>query len=278
MAMCVVASVGAASASAAVEGPLWLVNGVRYDCNKVTAGTGKFNTLLECLGGPKEGSALEWELQTLTGTSGKLELDQSALALASKLAGSGNFKLKAGSLITVECTTLTSPTTLVGGMPGKDHAKIQFSGCSVAGKTQAECMVHSPGKALESKEIETEAKTELVYLKESTTGGVGDLFEPESGSTFVELVVEGTSCPTFTQGTNKVEGSVIGEAVPIGTMAKVGVLKFPTPIIAKGFRLENGKFKEFKSSLKVFSIIGAEQIGEAEVMLNSEEEWGVTPT
>jgi hypothetical protein len=273
MAVCAFVSFSATSAMAA--GPLWLVNGVRYDCEKAGPGH-KFDTLLNCLkGSPELGG--EWELSTLTGTSGKLLLDQSALALGLNL---GTFKLHT-SLITIECTSLDSPTSLVGGTPGKDHAIIIFKGCSVEGKTSTECHVNSPGEPVGT--IATSAKTELVYIgtkeeAEKETGPLGDLFEPEeSGKPFVTLEVAGTKCPIFTEGTNKVEGSVVGEATPVETMGTEGMLKFPSPIIGKAFRwVKAGEVTEVKPSLKVFGFVNAEQIGLADVKLLSGEEWGVT--
>jgi hypothetical protein len=215
-----------------------------------------------------------WERITLTGTSGPLLADQIGLALATKKAGSAKFKLHT-SVITIECTTLSSPTTLIGGMPAKDYAEIKFSGCTVEG--HASCTVNSPGEAVGS--ITTAANTEVVYLKKEEGGKLGDLFTPVEGETFVELVIGGTGCPLFTKGEQEVKGSVIGEIKPVNSMSKTGELIFPGEGgITKAYKWNGGTLEEVKASLKVFSVINAEQIGESEVMLNSNEEWGVTTT
>ena len=62
--------------------------------------------------------------------------------------------------------------------------------------------------------------------------------KPEVGETFVTLVLGGGSCPIFTEGEREVKGSVIGEAVPIETMAKSGHLKFKNPAIKTGWLYE----------------------------------------
>jgi hypothetical protein len=274
MAMCAFASAAASSASAA--GPLWLVNGIRYDCHEGSGGLNTYSTLLNCLNDTGRGGT-GWTDLELTGTSGLLLLDQSALALAVNKAGNV-FKLKT-SLITIECTSLHSHINLIGGTPAKDMATIEFTGCSVEGKTATECHVNSPGQPEGS--ITTSANTEVIYLgtekeAEKEEGKLGDLFTPESGETFVELVVNGTKCPTFTKGEQEVKGSVIGEIKPVESMGKVGEQIFPTTSIAKGWQWTSAKkVKEVKASLKVFGVINAVQIGEAEVMLGTNEEWGV---
>jgi hypothetical protein len=274
MAMCVFASVGASSASAAVEGPLWLVNGVRYDCEKEAPSGVRYQSLLECLANLHGGSG-EWRALELTGTTGVLKLDQAALVLASKLAGSGNFTLKT-SLITIECTAVHAHGDIIGGNPGRDHEFIRFTGCFVKGKTDAECHVNSPGEPDGS--IATYALTELVYLEENVNGEIGDLFSPVSGTTFVELQINGTKCPLFTKGEQEVKGNVVGEASPIATMAKKGVLKFPTSPIGEVFLRESGAWTKISVGLSVFGVVKAAQIGETEVELSSGEEWGVTHT
>jgi hypothetical protein len=265
-----------AASSAFAEGPYWLVKGERFDCEKVAVNGGQFNTLLECLGGSVGSGTLEWLLKVLTGTSGKLEADQGALALASNL---GNFTLKAGSLITIECATLHSPTTLVGGVPGRDHAQIHFSECTVSGHPK--CDANSPDEPIGSGKINTAAKTELVLSEKKLGSKLLDLFEPESGTTFVTLEVtalESGACPTFTAGETKITGSVAAEVEPENTDSKEGMLKFPASPIATAWRWTGSgatdKWEEVKVSLKAFGIVKSEQIGLADVKLLSGEEFG----
>jgi hypothetical protein len=267
-----------AATGAWAEGPLWLVNGQRFDCEKVSEGA-RYKTLLECLGGERSTAEEKWERKELTGTSGHLLTDQVAPAETKKSAGSGNFVLRVSTLITFECTTLSAPTNLVGGTPAKSHVAITLSGCSVAGKTEAECHVNSAGKAVGT--IVTNVKTEVLYIgtKEEAKkeeGNLGDLIEPEAGAVFTTLEVLGTSCPVFSEGTNKLEGSVIGEVSPVNAMGKAGAVKFPSPTINKGWRwVKKGEVSEVKPSLKLFGFINLELTGEAAVELESGAEWGV---
>jgi alpha-D-ribose 1-methylphosphonate 5-triphosphate synthase subunit PhnG len=272
-AVSVAAGAGASSAFAG-NGPLWLVNGTRFDCQKET---GQYKTLLECLSGGAGSTGQEWNLKELTGTSGLLKLDQGVLALALNLSGNTNFTLHTSN-ITIICKHMNSNIVLVGGTPAKDHATIHFLECEVEGHST--CTVNSPGATVGLIQVPT-IKSEVIYLgteaeAKKEEGKMGDLFSPESGTTFVELVIGGTGCPLFTKGEQEVKGTVIGEIEPIGTMGKLGLQVFPATAIKKGYRwLKSGEVEELTSSLKVFGVIEATQIGEAEVMLNSNEEWGV---
>jgi hypothetical protein len=149
----------------------------------------------------------------------------------------------------------------------------------VEGESHKECTVHSPGEAVGT--IATAAKTEVVYLgKEEEAkkeeGKLGDLFTPVSGETFVEIDIGGSGCPIFSKGEQEVKGSVIGEITPVATMAKIGTEIFPSKAIKKAYKWESaGTVKEVKAELDVFGVIEAVQIGEAEVELESGEEWGV---
>jgi hypothetical protein len=184
---------------------------------------------------------------------------------------SGNFKLKAGSLITIECTSATSKGVITGGLPGTDNSKITFSGCTVT-QDPTTCEVKSPkkenGETAAKGEIYTEAKTELVL--NSTQTKVLDLFTPESGTTFVELVVSGTKCPSLTKGTNKVEGSVAAEVSPEGSEAATGKLIFPTTAIKTVFLGST----ETPVGLTVFGIIECIQSGTENVTLTGGGEFG----
>jgi len=180
------------------------------------------------------------------------------------------FTLKAGSLITIVCGKATATGTIDGGEPGTDNSKITFAECVVKGD-ESTCHVNSP-KAKEGT-IETEAKTELVFLNKEETK-VGDLFTPESGSTFVELDVAGTKCPSLTKGTNKVEGSVAAEVKPVGEEVKIGELIFPTKAIKSVVRAGGS---EVSVGITVFGIIEAVLNGETSVELESGKAFGVLP-
>jgi hypothetical protein len=215
----------------------------------------------------------------------KLESGITKNITAAKKAGSAEFKFKAGTLITINCTGASSTGTIIGGEPGTDTANIKFTGCTVEG--HSECTVKSPKEGTEEVpvgEIRVKAKTELVYLSSTSAtnekvdaSGVGshlgDLFSPASGSTFVELVVGGNNCPSLTKGTNKVEGSVLSIVEPSEAEAASGTLNFPTSSIEK-YWTRNGGVKSHEASLKVFGFIGCTQSGEETVELESKENFG----
>jgi len=214
------------------------------------------------------GSGPHWMVE-----GSKLEAGKSVNILSKNK--SETFKLKVGSVITIVCKSANNTGTIIGGSPGTDKVTVVFSECAVEGYSL--CTVHSPGKAGGS--IEVVANTELIYLgtkeeAEKEEGKLGDRFTPPTGNIFVEIVTEGT-CPPLTKGTNKVEGSVIGEVTPVNTEKEKGTLTFPTPAIGKGWQwIKMGEVKEVKSSLKVFGILTAEEIGEESVELENHGIWG----
>jgi hypothetical protein len=212
----------------------------------------------------------------LTAAKGLLN---SEAATASATADNGAFKLKT-VMITIECTSLHSPMTLIGGMPAKNSWTIYFTGCSVAGKTETECHVNSPGEPVGS--LTTSANAEVVYIgnhkeAEKEEGKLGERFTPATGDTLLEVVVNGTKCPMFTKGEQELKGSMIGEISPVATMATSGELSFPAPLVAKGYRwVGKGNVVEVTASLSMFGIIKAEQTGGAEICLDTGRAFGVT--
>jgi hypothetical protein len=64
-----------------------------------------------------------------------------------------------------------------------------------------------------------------------------DVFEPEKGTTFVELKIRGTACGVL-EGTEAVKGSIAAEVIPTGVEHTEGLLHFPaiaiTPVTHEG--------------------------------------------
>jgi hypothetical protein len=267
--MSAIGSIGASSALAI--GPLWLVEGEGYHCRQVTTG-GQFTSLLNCLSaGLAPAGSEKWELLALT-INGSLPLHSGALILSLSLS---TFTLKAGSLITIECKHEDDEGTIQGGVPGKNHELVTFLECSVNGHEK--CTVNSPEEP--AGKIMVTAKTELVLRKEGgiATNNLLDLFEPESGETFVRIVltsIEGSGhCPIFTEGETEVKGSVAAQLEPeVEGAVSEGMLTFPTTPIKEVYRWtgESGgenQFKKEKVSLKAFGIIEDVESGLADVHL-----------
>lgn len=196
----------------------------------------------------------------------------------------GAFTLKAATFgVTVLCTGLSAPTTLLGGSPGGSDTEVKFSGCTTEerGTRYEKCDANSSGAT--GGNITLKAKDELVYTgskaeAEKEQGPVGDLFSAEGGGeTFVTLTFEALepgACPSLAVET-AVEGSVVGEVEPVNAFAKQGMLKFPTTAIKRAFRWEGeGRVKEVKAGLSAFGFSATES-GLADLELESKEEWGV---
>jgi hypothetical protein len=263
-------SVVGASSAVAAGGPLWLVKGETYDCEQVAGGTGEFNTLLECLGGLAESGSLEWKLKTLANHNGSLELDEGALILALNL---GSFKLKAGNVATITCTALHAVGSVVGGIPGKNHEVITFTGCTVG--TLSNCDVRSieGGVLTPIGTVVMKSRTELVLRTlASKANNLAVLFEPEhGGGAFTTLKLESLGalgCLGFA-GEQAVTGSVASIFEPSDeSSVEEGMLTFPTEPISKAFRWNpnTGEHEEIKIGLKEFGTT-VEQLGLADVIL-----------
>jgi hypothetical protein len=246
--------------SAWAAGPLWLVKGTRFDCESVTT-TAVYFSLLNCLGGPAGNSTEKWERKQLSNTAGELELDQGAEALIKQ---SNTFKLQAGAVATIECTSLDAPTILVGGVPGKDHTEFVMTGCTVAGKP--ECDVRSSGRPFGT--IAFPAKSELVLRKGelNTRNNAAELFEPENGTTFTEIEVSPFSmgaCGTLPEIT-PLTGSMAATVEPANTLSAELFVKFPAEAITKVFRWTGvDTWMEVQPKLKAIGVVNAKLVGEA---------------
>jgi len=270
-ATCVFLILGAASALA--SGPLWLVKGMRFDCEKVIPPNGVYKSLLECLGGPVNPSgAKEWSPLLLT-RNGRLTLDQGARTLLK-----GKLIIKFGSLLTIVCKNVIIHKTLVGGNPGRAHLVILKRECEVEGHPS--CTVNSVGEPAGS--IVYEAKGELVYLgtkeeAEKEEGKLGLLMVPEEGETFTTIEVGGSGCPLFTKGEEELQGSAIAEVTPVNATATAGKEILPATTINHGWKwISKGKVKEVTAELDAFGILEAAPSGELEGEIEGGEEWGAS--
>jgi hypothetical protein len=184
--------------------------------------------------------------------------------------------------ITITCTEASTTGTLTGGAPGTGTAEVTFTGCAVEGKTESECHVNSPGKSVGTLFIN--AKTELLYIgskeeAEKESGAIGAMFGPKEGETLATVNVNGTACPAFTKGEQKITGKVIGEGTPVDSESKTGKLNFPTTSIGTAFRLtESGKAEEVKAGLKVLGIVSVTLSGKLSVELTSGKQFGLWRT
>jgi hypothetical protein len=205
-----------------------------------------------------------------------------------KGSNEGTFKLKAGSLITVECSTLKSKGTIKGGQPSTAESELALSGCKVAGRSEAECHVESvsAGKG----NIKTNALSELVYIGSKAEaldelGKVGDLYSPtlaEKGL-FATLAVEGSACPTV-KGSHNLEGNFVGEASPSSEVTKSNKVVFPLTAVATAYKWTGAeKITTVEPKLTIYgektTLLGTEKTELEAGEINGEkysagEEWG----
>jgi len=279
VAVCAIGNAITATALAEEKaGPLWLAKGLRFLCKKgADPETFKWKSLLSCIINDAFAPEGEWEAEPIIeGEDLPLRENQVAYAVAAKKTGSANFKLKT-TLITIECTVLSAPMALEGGMPPRDHAWLKFTGCFVAG--HATCTVNSPGEAVGS--ITTIAKAEVIYLGNDEEalkeeGPLGDYFSAEEGNALFEIDIGGTGCPLFTKGEQEVDGGVIAEITPVNSMGTLRTLVFPAEPIEFGYAwVKTGEVEEVTSGLKIFGTIDATLSGEVSFGLESGEPFGV---
>lgn len=147
----------------------------------------------------------------------------------------GTFALKGATEIL--CTAESDTGKIIGGNPGTDETSIQFSGCSVEGKTVAECGASNTATAglVEVNGI----KTVLVYPqgKAGSTTEALDAFIPGSGNLFVEFTLKGTNCGLL----NNIKVNVNATGTEItepafnkkcGVLARVGKLNSSNAFVA----------------------------------------------
>jgi len=146
--------------------------------------------------------AQEWaiegeELSTLGGSAGITSEDTENFKLAGEVLN---------QKITIECTTQTATGEILEG--GLDKATVQFTGCKVL--NLGACVVKEP--------IVTNAKTRLIKIGSTFY----DVFEPESGSTFVTITIE--KCALA--GSYEVKGATCGEGEEEGVELVEQPLRF----------------------------------------------------
>jgi hypothetical protein len=273
----ILASVFALSAAVADAQPSWIVHSSAWECGLIPPASGLaglFATKTTC-------EAMTPDAATTDGYS------LLRLVLFIQL-GTQTFSNGTQS---VECSGLMSTGIIWnnGAGDGLDYSVISFTGCKVfKGKTATElneCTVETAGTSNPGT-VTVSADTELVFLEDSTTGPIGDLFKPTSGTTFVKLNFTSTgsgSGKCKISGETSVVGNVVAkvlvgsglEATGATAMeATQGILMFPTSAIKEYWT--PGLTKE-KAGLTVFGTETATQSGEVEgELLEGGEAFGVS--
>jgi hypothetical protein len=172
------------------------------------------------------------------------------------------------------------PEPLLGGL---SLETIAYSGCAYG--TAGTCEVSTKGRGTWG-EIETNAlHSRLVYLTEKAAEKenvheTGMLFEPESGTTFVELSFQGTGCPIFnevavkgTVATKNIPNPLTGAGEPLSEELS-HYIEAPAAAITKTFYREGGKIVEAKDKLTFFGA-EAKYVGKARLWLSSDSSWSM---
>jgi len=138
-------------------------------------------------------------------------------------SGASKLRVPARSLV-LNCKKDSGTGKIVGSAEGSagtnKEVVVTFEECSVEGA--AACVVPNIKTA--------KLKSELVWLAK-TGNAAGDRLTPESGEVFTTILIEGCAA----EGTFPVKGEALGEALPDGTEASPGTLKFLDPAITKYF-------------------------------------------
>jgi hypothetical protein len=192
----------------------------------------------------------------------------------------GAFVLTTQDGINVVCTSLSAPTLLIGGTPGRSETEIHYTGCT--GEGRSECDVNSSGA--KGGLILVDAEDELVYSgtkeqAEKELPPLGDLFRPAGGGTsFVTLSTEAlkTGACSATLASVEVKGNTVGLIEPVNTDVLLGMLTFDkSPIKEAWLWLGDGVTPDKVKVGLTVSGLPAIQLGLADVKLTTNEKWGV---
>lgn len=195
-------------------------------------------------------------------------------------SANGSQKLESGAGVKpITCTgvSLTGSDFIENNsMGGLDMEVLQYTGCTYETAT---CKVATKGTSNWGT-IETNLLTSrLGWLtkeqaeEELPTNTTLTLFEPTSGSKFVEIEFSGTGCPSLSEAA--VTGSVaVMDAGTATTEEVTHELEAPSTPIKKFFYNEGGTTKESKPGLTAFGVT-AKYIGKDNVMLESGKTWSV---
>lgn len=160
---------------------------------------------------------------------------------------------------------------------GLDKETLVYGGCSVEG--HSECDVRNKGGS-ETDTITTDPlKSKLGYLKKASAekteiaeGTTGTIFEPESGSNFVEIEMKG-SCPAISEAT--VTGSVVVKNLGSITEGESHEIEAPETPISKFYVINGGKVETLSPALKVFGFFTSEYIGTSKITTEAGKDWGI---
>lgn len=182
----------------------------------------------------------------------------------------------------LECSSVTAENAEFKGSKapaaGTASETLAYGGCHIKGKTAAECEGRTKGGATAA-QIKTDPLTATLAFETEKAGVEQEaptvsVFKPASGSTFVEVELKGTSCPSIKEAS--ISGGVVAKNVNGQNLGLSHELEAPSSPITKYFVNNGGKTEEQKTSLKAFGIAAAKYIGKAIVwVLGRLNEWRV---
>jgi hypothetical protein len=183
--------------------------------------------------------------------------------------------------VKIECTgvKVDSGAAIIGGegeTAGTNKETIVYEGCTVNGSP--DCTVDNVGGVAGT--IATQAlKSTLVFetktAAEKEESKTLTLFEPASGSVFVELELAGT-CPSPGAGKYPVEGQVAVTNKEGSVSKQEHELEAPAKVITEYYTNKAGKTEKHSvTTFKVLHIANASYEGVVAVKLESGEDWAV---
>jgi hypothetical protein len=256
------------AAAAAAEGPEWETEGALCP----VGAPAQYLSWLSCFFGINGGDYIRGWNRSNGNALGRLKAEVYAGISGQKKAGSATFAVDAGAIITIECSSATTEAAIIGGAPGRGETIITLAECHGAGKTAAECEVHSPGD--EDGTITTTLDAELVYLssgsaeKEEIEGAgkghhLGELLTATEKSFMTIVIKKGTgTCPTPAEGEAQVEGGVVAEVIPSEKNEASATLNLPSPNIESYWTRSGGSTVKHSVALTIFGCVNANAVGE----------------
>jgi hypothetical protein len=185
-----------------------------------------------------------------------------------------------GATATIVCTSVgvESGAQLLTG--GNNEETLKYTGCTVKGKTEAECHVSNDLGTVGTITTELLAsklawKTKKAAEEEKQAETV-TLFTPKTGTKFTSLEFNGSSCPFGTGGGHEVKGEVAVNNVAPATHKLTHELEAPKSKIEEYYLNEGGTAT--KHTVNVFKVTGifetgATYVGKSSVTAGTE--WSV---
>ena len=208
------------------------------------------------------------------------ENEVGAGGLAITAEANGNQRLVGAATVVCTGVAVEEGAKLLAG--GADEETLKYTGCTVEGKTEAECNVRNDG-AGSAGTIATEPLSSKLAWKTKTAANEENdestvtVFTPKTGTKFTSLEFKGTNCGFGVGGGHEVKGEVAVNNVAPATHAFTHGLEAPGSAIKTYWLNEGGTAKEHKvKTFEVTGLLTTSATYEGKSLVTAGTEWGVT--